>query len=173
MNLRFEGLHFDIPDQWKELVQSRLSALTNGRRKILHARVTLRKSTHHNSGNDEAVVVLAIPGATLAATKQAEVVGEALTLALDAVEREWMRHWTKKQKRREKTPAHRSTHGVVARLFKDQDFGFVQTEGGVEAYFHKNSVRGVPFDRLEIGTQVICELENGQKGPQASRILIK
>ena len=173
MNLQFEGQHIDVPDHWKDLVTSRLAALENGRRKILHARVTFRKNTHHNTGNEEASIVLAVPGTTLTASKRREVMGEALNTVLDAIEREWQRHWTKKRRAREKTPVDRSTHGVVVRIFREQGYGFIQTEGGREAYFHKNSVHGVPFERLEIGTLVKCELEDGKKGPQASRVLVK
>jgi len=173
MNVRFEGQHIEVPDHWKELVTSRLTALENGRRKILHARVTFRKSTHHNTGNDEATIVLTVPGTTLAASRRGEVMSEALNAALEVIEREWHRYWTKKRRLQKKTPATSSTHGVVARLFREQEYGFIQTEGDREVYFHKNSVHGAPFERLEVGTLVKCELEEGQKGPQASRVLIK
>jgi ribosomal subunit interface protein len=173
MNLRFEGQHIEVPDHWKELVSSRLAALENGHRKILHARVTFRKSTHHNTGNDEASIVLTIPGTTLAASRNGQVMGEALNTALEVIEREWQRYWNKKRRLKKKIPAARTTHGVVARLFREQEYGFIQTEGGREVYFHKNSVHNLPFERLEVGTLVNCELEEGKKGPQASRVLVK
>jgi ribosomal subunit interface protein len=173
MNLRFEGQHIEVPEHWKELVTSRLAALENGHRKILHARVTFRKSTHHNTGNDEASIVLTIPGTTLAASRNGQVMGEALNATLEVIEREWQRYWTKKRRSKKKMPAVRTTHGVVARLFKDQEYGFIQTEGGREIYFHKNSVNNLPFERLEVGTLVNCELEEGKKGPQASRVQVK
>lgn len=173
MNLRLEGHHIQVPDHWKDLVASRLAALENGRRKILHARVTFRKNTHHNTGSEEASIVLTVPGTTLAASRHGEVMGEALNAALEVIEREWQRHWTKKRGAHKKTPVDRSTQGVVVRLFREQEYGFIQTEGGREAYFHKNSVRGVPFERLEVGTLVKCELEEGEKGLQAPRVLVK
>jgi ribosomal subunit interface protein len=173
MNVRFEGQHIEVADHWKEVVTSRLAALENGRRKILHARVTFRKSTHHNTGNDEATIVLTIPGSTLAASRRGEVMSDALNATLDVIEREWQRYWTKKRRSQRKIPAARSIHGVVARLFREKEYGFIQTEGGREVYFHRNSVHGAPFERLEVGTVVKCELEEGQKGIQASRVLIK
>jgi ribosomal subunit interface protein len=173
MNLRFEGQHIEVPDHWKELVTSRLAALENGHRKILHARITFRKSTHHNTGNDEASIVLTIPGTTLAASRNGQVMGEALNTALEVIEREWQRYWNKKRRLKKKIPAARTTHGVVARLFRDQEYGFIQTEGGREVYFHKNSVYNLSFEQLEVGTLVNCELEEGKKGPQASRVLVK
>lgn len=173
MNLRFEGQHIEVSEAWKDLVRSRLSSLENGRRKILHGRVTFRKSTHHNTGSDEVTIVLTVPRATLAASKEREIMSDALNAALDAIEREWQRHWTKKRQAREKVPADRSLHGVVARLFKEENYGFIQTDGGREVYFHKNSVCGIPFERLDAGTKVQFKLAKGQKGPQASRVMIK
>ena len=173
MNLQFEGQHIEVPDHWKEWVASRLAALENGRRKILHARVTFRKSTHHNTGNDEASIVLTVPGTILAASRNGEVMGEALNTALEVIEREWQRYWTKKRRLKKKTPAFSSTHGVVARVFRDQEYGFIQTEEGQEVYFHKNSIHNLAFERLEVGTLVNYELEEGEKGPQASRVLVK
>ncbi|MBI3304044.1 MAG: cold shock domain-containing protein, partial [Deltaproteobacteria bacterium] len=38
-------------------------------------------------------------------------------------------------------------------------------------YFHKNSLDGLPFERLEKGMQVAFEIEEGEKGLQASRVL--
>ena len=173
MNLRFEGQHFEVPESWKDLVRSRLSSLENSRRKILHGRVSFRKSTHHNAGNDEVTIVLTVPKATLAASKEREIMSDALNAALDAIEREWQRHWTKKRQAREKVPADRSLHGVVARVFKEEDYGFIQTDGGREVYFHKNSVHGVPFECLDAGTKVRFELAKGRKGPQASWVLVQ
>jgi ribosomal subunit interface protein len=173
MNLRFEGQHIKVASQWKDLVTSRLAALENGRRKILHARVTFRKNTHHNTGSEETSIVLSLPGVTLAASKRGQVMGEALNAVLDAIEREWHRHWTKKRRALKKSSVDRSIPGIVARVFRDQEYGFIQTDGGDEAYFHRNSLRGVPFERLEEGTPVKCELEDGNKGLQASRVILK
>ena len=105
MNERFEGQHIEVPDSWKELVTFRLAALENERRKILHARVTFRKSTHHNTGNDEATIVLTVPGTILAASRSGEVMNDALNATLEVIEREWQRYWTKKHRLQKKVPA--------------------------------------------------------------------
>jgi ribosomal subunit interface protein len=105
MNVRFEGQHIEVPDAWKELVTARLTAMENGRRKILHARITFRKSTHHNTGNDEAIMVLTVPGTTLAASRSGEVMNDVLNATLDVIEREWQRYWTKKRRVQKKVLA--------------------------------------------------------------------
>jgi cold shock CspA family protein/ribosome-associated translation inhibitor RaiA len=62
-------------------------------------------------------------------------------------------------------------HGVVAKLFRKEGYGFIESFGGREIYFHKNSVLD-GFEKLKKGTQVRFEEEEGEKGPQASTIKI-
>ena len=62
-------------------------------------------------------------------------------------------------------------HGKVARLFPRKGCGFIQTTGG-EIYFHKNSVTGPGFDKLQVGSEVRLSLAEGEsaEGPQASTV---
>jgi len=62
-------------------------------------------------------------------------------------------------------------HGVIHKLYLKDGYGFIQTYGGKEIYFHRNSVID-GFDNLEIGTEVRFEEEEGEKGPQASTVKI-
>ena len=61
-------------------------------------------------------------------------------------------------------------HGVVAKVFHDRGYGFIQSEDSREIYFHQNSVLGFRFDRIVIGTKVRFAEEDGDKGPQASTV---
>jgi len=64
-------------------------------------------------------------------------------------------------------------HGRVARLLPDRDCGFIATPGGEEIYFHRNSVTGDAFDKLEIGSEVRFVTQHGEsaEGPQASTVV--
>lgn len=64
-------------------------------------------------------------------------------------------------------------HGRVARLLPDRDCGFITTATGDEIYFHRNSVAGGAFDRLEIGAEVrfVAQYSESAKGPQASTVV--
>lgn len=65
-------------------------------------------------------------------------------------------------------------HGKVVRLFPQDGYGFIETPDGGEIYFHRNSVTGAGFDRLEIGAEVrlvVAEAESAQ-GPQASTVTL-
>jgi ribosomal subunit interface protein len=65
----------------------------------------------------------------------------------------------------------RPPHGVIVKVFHERGYGFIETEGDRrEIYFHQNSVLGVRFDRLVIGTKVRFAEEDGDKGPQASTV---
>jgi cold shock CspA family protein/ribosome-associated translation inhibitor RaiA len=62
--------------------------------------------------------------------------------------------------------------GVVIRLFREQGYGFIKSLDGGEIYFHKNSLPGDGFERLEVGTGVQWVEEQGDKGPQATTVRI-
>ena len=48
--------------------------------------------------------------------------------------------------------------------------GFILQEGGGEVYFHKNALHGLNFEDLEDGTEVAFNVEEGEKGPQATTV---
>jgi ribosomal subunit interface protein len=62
-------------------------------------------------------------------------------------------------------------HGQVARLLPD--YGFIQGTDGTEIYFHRNSVAGGGFDKLEIGDQVrfVAQFSESAQGAQASTVI--
>jgi cold shock CspA family protein/ribosome-associated translation inhibitor RaiA len=62
--------------------------------------------------------------------------------------------------------------GLIIRLFRDKGYGFIKDPDGQEIYFHKNSLRGDEFDRLEIGTGAQWHEEQGVDGRQASTVRI-
>jgi len=61
-------------------------------------------------------------------------------------------------------------HGRVIKLFPEESYGFLETPGGREIYFHKNSVLEGGFDHMKAGMAVRFAEEQGEKGPQASSV---
>lgn len=63
-------------------------------------------------------------------------------------------------------------HGRVLRLFAKDGYGFVAASDGREIYFHRNSVTGDAFERLEVGSEVRLVVAEGESehGPQASTV---
>jgi ribosome-associated translation inhibitor RaiA/cold shock CspA family protein len=65
-------------------------------------------------------------------------------------------------------------HGRVVRLLPDRDCGFILSIAGEEIYFHRNSVAGGAFDKLEIGAEVrfVSQPSESAEGPQASTVVV-
>ena len=53
----------------------------------------------------------------------------------------------------------------------DKGFGFIERENeDKDLFFHSNSLEGVTFDELEVGTAVTFTVVNGDKGPAAENV---
>lgn len=52
----------------------------------------------------------------------------------------------------------------------DKGFGFIQTEGSDDVFFH-HSACGGQYDNLQVGQQVQFDVEQGPKGPKASNVV--
>ncbi len=61
-------------------------------------------------------------------------------------------------------------HGTITALHPDQNFGWITTSDGREIYFHRNSVTNADFDRLETGSEVRFNEEDGDEGPKATMV---
>ncbi len=69
-------------------------------------------------------------------------------------------------------PHEAEDHGRVIKFLAGQDYGFIETPDGREAYFHRDSVLGGGFDRLKIGTEVRFVAEIGEKGVQTTTVCV-
>jgi len=66
-----------------------------------------------------------------------------------------------------------SLYAVISKLFPDKDYGFLTTPDGMDVYFHKHSVINKDFGRLTVGMKVRFVMQEGDKGPQASTVIVK
>lgn len=64
-------------------------------------------------------------------------------------------------------------HGVVKSIFPEEGYGFISAEDGHEVYFHENSVIGRNFRQIRSGSFVRYKEEMGEKGPQASTVVLE
>jgi CspA family cold shock protein len=60
--------------------------------------------------------------------------------------------------------------GTIKRLVTDRGFGFIDTGGSKDLFFHMTAVEGVSFEELEEGQQVAYEKGEGPKGPRAESV---
>ena len=59
--------------------------------------------------------------------------------------------------------------GTIKRL-TDKGFGFINTGGGEDMFFHSSSVEGVTFEDLREGQKVSYTPGRNQKGPCAENV---
>lgn len=133
---------------------------------------------HHHQGNIYSVRIdITLPGAEILASKHSdkhhahEDVYVAIRDAFDAARRQLEDYV---RKRRGNTKAHEPMlHGKVIRLFPDENYGIIASSDKREIYFHRNSVFGADFEKLEVGTSVHFIEETGEKGTQASTVHVE
>jgi ribosomal subunit interface protein len=157
-------------------VEKRAAKLDTFFDRITHCHVVVEAPhRHHKHGKRYHVRIdLHVPGKELVVSKNPDeakedayaAIDDAFTDAERALE-EFARLHQPDTKTHVKQP-----HGVVTKIFWDRGYGFIQDEEGREVYFHKNSVLGVRFEKVVIGTKVRFAEEDGEKGPQASTVYV-
>jgi CspA family cold shock protein len=61
--------------------------------------------------------------------------------------------------------------GTIKRL-TDRGFGFIDTGGGKDLFFHMSAVEGVSFEQLSEGQKVSYTTGEGPKGPRAENVKV-
>ena len=59
--------------------------------------------------------------------------------------------------------------GSIKKLM-EKGFGFINTGGGKDLFFHSKDLSGVTFDELKVGDEVSFEVVQGEKGPSAKNV---
>ena len=59
----------------------------------------------------------------------------------------------------------------TVKWFNDQKgFGFITMDSGKDAFVHHSEIQGDGFKSLREGAKVECEVTQGPKGPQATKV---
>lgn len=131
---------------------------------------------HHHKGNIYQVkIILSIPGDRLVASSEAhynhahEEAHVAVRDAFDAIQRQLEQ---KARKQHGQVKHHEALpQGNISVLHPKDDYGRIVTAEGRDIYFHRNSVHG-NFEDLEIGSRVEFAFSEGDRGPQASSVIL-
>ncbi|MBW7852014.1 MAG: HPF/RaiA family ribosome-associated protein [Rhodospirillales bacterium] len=157
-------------------IRARADELDRFYGRIMGCRVVVETlHRHHHKGTLYHIRIdLTVPGAELVVKRDPaehhahEDIHLAIHDAFDAARRMLEDH---ARRVRDDTKTHAvPMHGTVLRLLPD--YGFIGTPDGGEVYFHRNSVVGADYDKLEAGAEVRFHMHEGEgeKGPQASTV---
>ncbi len=61
--------------------------------------------------------------------------------------------------------------GTIKRL-TDKGFGFIDTGGGKDMFFHMSNLEGVTYEELQEGQRVSFDEGQGPKGPRAENVRV-
>ncbi|WP_087974202.1 cold-shock protein CspD [Oceanobacillus rekensis] len=62
------------------------------------------------------------------------------------------------------------SNGTVKWFNADKGFGFIEVEGGDDVFVHFSAIQGDGFKSLDEGQAVSFEIEEGNRGPQATNV---
>jgi ribosome-associated translation inhibitor RaiA/cold shock CspA family protein len=91
--------------------------------------------------------------------------------AFHAAERQ-LEDYAQKQRRDVKVHEGEREYARIVRLYPDQNYGFIETREQLNIYFHRDVVRDLDFDDLQVGKEVLYTLapDEGPMGPMASSV---
>ena len=60
--------------------------------------------------------------------------------------------------------------GTVKWFNDDKGFGFIEREGGQDVFVHHSAIQMDGFKTLREGEEVVFDIVDGEKGPQAANV---
>jgi cold shock protein len=60
--------------------------------------------------------------------------------------------------------------GKVKWFNSEKGFGFIEREGGDDVFVHFSAIQGEGYKSLDEGQEVTFDIEEGQRGPQATNV---
>ena len=170
--------HMERTPSLETTIREKAATLDQFAGHIMSCRVVVEPAgKHHLHGNQyEVRIDIKLPGGEVVAThepsehKEYKEIAVAIRDAFDTAARR-LEEYVRIQRGDVKLHAG-LPHARVSKLMPAENYGFLETPEGRELFFHRNSVLNESYDRLQIGTEVAFEEEEGERGPQASTVKI-
>jgi cold shock CspA family protein/ribosome-associated translation inhibitor RaiA len=173
--LEFQGMA--APPAVEAAVAAHVAALEARWGRITACRVVVKApgQRHRTSGLYEVHIRLALPDGrevNVERTPPADERHADLTFAIDDAFKHARRQLQDEVRRAQgQIKRHEAQAiGTILRVDPSGEFGFLESSDGQEIYFHRNSVLGGGFARLQVGSRVTYAEEMGDKGAQASTV---
>lgn len=168
-------VHWRHPHELKEVdrdfAMGRLGHLEAGHRDLTDLWIDVaRSSGHHRKGDSTVTIRCQARRATIVASGHDAEPGLALRAAVEKFEREVLRLRDRRSVRRVKTiSSSPPVLGIIDRIMREEEYGFILTDAGEQIYFHRNALNdALPFEDLREGQRVALNFHAGNDGPQAS-----
>jgi ribosomal subunit interface protein len=153
---------------------ARLERLSDG---IVSCRVTIEaphKQPHRSTVG--ITIDIGVPGKDIVVKREQrhhesrDDAYQVINVAFEVAERQLEHHRT--LARRDVKTHEGAVYARIVRLYPEQGYGFIETPGRHDVYFHRVVVDDDAYDRLEVGSEVHYTLADaeGPMGPQASRV---
>ncbi|WP_028585247.1 cold shock domain-containing protein [Desulfogranum mediterraneum] len=174
MELKIEAKNLEMRKSWQEKIEGERDKLIRHYANfVLHLRVTIEATPGYKEGGYEVRLVASVPNDTVVVKRWGEMVRPLLVEAFDVLGLQLKEIVRKKQNHKNAKAPHGASidapaTGVIRKLFSEEAYGFIVTGDNQEIFFHAGALKDISIDDLAEGDAVMCLVEEGDKGPQAS-----
>jgi len=171
-DVHIKGRNVEILPEWQAKIEAELEKLQkHSLEPILRARVEIIGTAHHHLGAFEIHLVANLPGQTLTVAHQGEFVLPLIVEAFNALDKQ-LRESSRQRQQQVKAHEDYIHRGRIARLFLEEEYGFIAAPDGTDVYFHANALKRGLFEHLAEGVAVEFGQEEGDQGPQATWVQV-
>jgi ribosomal subunit interface protein len=171
--LQITARNSELSDAMREEITQRVAKLENIFDRIMRCKVVVEEPKRHlHEGKMYSVhIIMTVPGAELVTKRELNKdLFVAMRDSFQAARRK-LEEFAREQ--RGEVKIHEVPPRVkITAIFPDKGYGFLTSPEGYDVYFHENSVVNKDFNKLEVGMEVRFAEEMGEKGPQASSVVV-
>ncbi len=171
--LQITAQGIELSEVMREEITERANKLDKFYDRIMRCKVVVEEPKRHpHEGKLYSVrIIMTVPGAEIVTRRaQNEDLFIAMRDSFQAARRK-LENFAREQrgdvKNHEESP-----RGRINALFTEKGYGFLSSPDGYDVYFHENSVVNKDFKKLAVGMEVRFSEEMGEKGPQASSVVV-